>query len=326
VVDTLHSSFANFTRVRNALTKFFQQESSADSQYALMAVGLQIQAIHDSTRDPAVVLAALHGKPFQRMIQDSESSNIAFEAGRFTELVRQYCKSCGCQTVPLDPLEQPLCATRTGMVQSFLTRFGERTFLLNEEFLQQVKRLVTAAASMPTFRTVVFLSDGFNRFPGQELYGILQGSGPNSSRFSFDPRDTLPELEAVLRIASKYNVKFYTLDLRGLYTAASFDGSSLDASHWGSAPQAVDRQTISVAHENTDVLAEFAYQTGGVFFENSNDLLKGIQRAFADSREPYVLTYVPTSKAFDGKYRAIRVQVNGKGLVVNAKAGYWAIQ
>ena len=326
VVDTLHSSLANFTRARNALTKFFQQEHSNDSQYALMAVGRQIQAIHDSTRDPGVVLAALHSKSFQKMIHDSESSNTAFEAGRFTTLVDQYCKSCGCQTVLQDPSEAPFCATRTGMVQAFLTRFGERTYLLNEEFLRQVNRLVRSAASMPTSRTVIFLSDGFNRFPGQELYGILQGFGPNTNSFSFNPRDTQPELETVLRIASKYNVKFYTLDSRGLYTSASFDGGSLDVSHWGVTPQAVDRQMMPIARENTDVLAELAHQTGGFFFENNNDLLKGIRKAFADNRESYVLTYVPTNKKLDGKYRAIRVKVNGKGLVVNAKAGYWAIQ
>jgi len=116
------------------------------------------------------------------------------------------------------------------------------------------------------------------------------------------------------------------VDSRGLYTSASFDGGSLDVSHWGVTPQAVDRQMMPIARENTDVLAELAHQTGGFFFENNNDLLKGIRKAFADNRESYVLTYVPTNKKLDGKYRAIRVKVNGKGLVVNAKAGYWAIQ
>ena len=324
ILDTLHSSFSNFVRVRKALEKFFEQEPDGDSQYALMALGRQIQIVQDSTRDPALVLNKLRDKQAQKTIQESESSNTAFEAGRFTELVSAYCAACGCVTIPVVPEQAPWCAMRQTAVQSFLKRYGERTFLLNEDFLQQLKRLVDAAASMPTARTIIFISDGFNRFPGQELYGILQGFGPNTSSFSFNPRDTQPELDSILKVAVRYDVKFYTIDSRGLYTTASFAGSSLDVSHCGVTPSSVDRQTVSIAIQNTDALAQLARETGGLFFENNNDILKGIRRAFADGREAYVLAYVPKDKPFDGKYRKIRVKVKEKGLSVNAKPGYWA--
>lgn len=325
LIDTLHSSFANFVGVRKALTKFFEQEHSEDSRYALMALGRQIQIVQDSTPDPGLILAALRGKQLQTMILQSETSNTSFEVGRFVELVGQYCTSCGCATIPAVAEQVPLCAARTGMVRAFLTRYSERTVVLDQDFLQQLRRLVDAAASMPTARTIILFSDGFNRFPGQELYTILQGFAPNdSSSFSSNARDTQSELDTILRIAIRYDVKFYTLDSRGLYTANSFAGSSLDVSHWGVTPEAVDRQTIAVAHQNTDALSELAHETGGLFFENNNDLLKGIRRAFADGRESYVLAYVPTNKVFDGKYRTIRVVVKGKGLVVHAKPGYWA--
>jgi len=66
------------------------------------------------------------------------------------------------------------------------------------------------------------------------------------------------------------------------------------------------------------------HETGGLFFENNNDLLKGIRRAFSDGRQYYTLAYVPVNKNFDGKYRTIHVEVKGKNLVVAAKPGYWA--
>lgn len=326
VVDTLHSSFANFARVRKALTKYFKQEHSEDSQYALMAIGRQIEAVQDSTRDPSLILAALQGSSFQKMIQQSESSNLAFETQKFTGLMSAYCLACGCQTIPVNPDQQPLCLMRTRMVQAELTRFGERAQILDENFLAQIKQLVSAVASMPTSRTVIFISDGFDRSPGRQLYAILRGYGPLQPSFSLNPRDTQTELDAILQEAAKYNVKFYTLDSRGLYTTASFAGSSLDASQGGVSPEAVDMNLISVAHESTDALAELAHQTGGVFFENNNDLLKGIEKAFADSRDYYLLAYSPANTSFDGKYRTIRVKVKGKGLTVNAKAGYWAMK
>ena len=70
--------------------------------------------------------------------------------------------------------------------------------------------------------------------------------------------------------------------------------------------------------------AELARGTGGLFFENNNDLSKGIERAFADGREYYVLAYVPKNKSEDGTFRHIAVEVSNKKWHVNAKAGYWA--
>lgn len=87
------------------------------------------------------------------------------------------------------------------------------------------------------------------------------------------------------------------------------------------------RQTASVARENADILAELAHETGGLFFQNSNDLTKGIRRAFADGHEYYVLAYVSKNRDLDGKYRKITVEVNNNHkLRVIAKAGYWAAE
>ena len=57
--------------------------------------------------------------------------------------------------------------------------------------------------------------------------------------------------------------------------------------------------------------------TGGVFYRNSNDLLKELRQSFADGREYYVLAYAPAAVA-DGKFREIRVEVDNPKLVVRA--------
>lgn len=89
-------------------------------------------------------------------------------------------------------------------------------------------------------------------------------------------------------------------------------------------PEAVTSSATSAARESTDVLAELAHQTGGLFFENNNDLLKGLRQAAADGREYYLLAYVPDNKTTDGTYRKIVVTVRDAKWRVNAKAGYWA--
>ena len=81
---------------------------------------------------------------------------------------------------------------------------------------------------------------------------------------------------------------------------------------------------MSAAREATDSLAQLARSTGGTFFENNNDLLKGIREAVDDGREYYVLSYIPDNAASDGTYRKIQVIVNGGKWQAHAKAGYWA--
>ena len=81
---------------------------------------------------------------------------------------------------------------------------------------------------------------------------------------------------------------------------------------------------MTTARFNGDALAELARETGGFFFENNNDLLKGIRRAFADGREEYVLAYVPSNTNLDAQFRKISVQLKDNKLRIAAKAGYWA--
>ena len=338
-VDVLHSAFPNFNRVSDALVNVFRHEEGVDSQYALMTLGRELKVVQDSTTDASAVAAAIRRKSFRKTIQVSEAQSTAIEEQQFTELMRSYCSACACESNGGGDL--PECTSFKSRVRAFLVSFEERTYALNRDFLLRLGALVKATAGMPTTRTIVFVSDGFNRFPGRELYGILRGFGPKDRSFEFNPRDTQPELEAMLKLATRNDVKFYTLDSRGVYSAPFTAGNTFDASTSFStatqmdsknapseataATEAVDRRATAGAWENGDILAELAHETGGLFVENNNDFSKGIARALADARECYVLAYVPKNEALDGKYRRITVEVSGgKKLQVNAKAGYWA--
>jgi len=322
-MDTLHSSFANFARVRDALRKFFAQAASGDSQYALIALGRESTVLRDSTRDPAEILAAVQSKAFQKTIQDSEAKNTAVALQTFYGLMGSYCGLCGCGGAPLKQ-ELPGCPGVRAQVKGFVLSFGQRTAGLNQTFLHNLKQVVAATASMPTSRTIVLISDGFNRFPGNELYAIMQAYDPGDRSMEFNPQNTEDVMQSIIRLAVRNDVRFYTIDSRALYTLASLDGSGWDASTSGGTSEAVDRAHMSVARGNTDGLAELARETGGLFFENSNDLLKGVRKAFEDGRARYVLAYVPANRKADGKYRKIRVDVQGGRFDVHAKPGYWA--
>ncbi len=101
------------------------------------------------------------------------------------------------------------CPVLKSQVKATLFSFSERAFLLNRNFLEQLAQLVSATSSMLTKRTILFISDGFNRFPGQELYSILRGYGVNDPTFKFDPRDLRPRLDGILKLALRYDVRLH---------------------------------------------------------------------------------------------------------------------
>ena len=217
-LDNLHSSFEDFAQVRKALKKFFAEEEPGDSQYALIVLGWKVHVVVDSTRDPEAILAAIGSKALLKTIQDSDARNLATETDRFAELVGHWCGSCEC-THPTRDLTGPSggirCPALKGQVAADLFSFSERASILNENFLQQLAQLVSVMSTMPTRRTVVFLSDGFNRFPGQELYSILKAYGVNDLNLRFNAHDLQPQLDAILRLAVRYDVRFYSIDSRG---------------------------------------------------------------------------------------------------------------
>ena len=189
--------------------------------------------LQDSTNDPQKILAALQPQRFTAAIQDTESAHMVMEAQKFREqMSRDYCKFCACEAYG-STTDSPQCSGATGRLTATLLSVGERSMYLDQDFLLGLKELVKATASMPTGKAIIFVSDGFNRFPGRELYAIMDGYGPKNRLFQFNPRDAEPPLQAVLKLAAASNVRFYTIDSRGLYAAASLGSSSFDASNGG---------------------------------------------------------------------------------------------
>jgi VWFA-related protein len=339
-IDALHCSLSSLHRIRDAVAGVLRQERAPDSQYALMALGRGgVRVIHDSTRDTSAIAKVVRSSEFQKTFQDSESSSVGIAVQQFTELMRSYCSVCSCSSN--NGGRWPSCPSFQSRVQAALFSFDERMYGLDQTFLLNLRELITAMATMPTDKTIVFISDGFNRFPGLALYSVLEGFGPKDRIFGSHSRDTQPELESVLKLATSNNIRFYTLDSRGVYNAPFGPGNTFDAGTAFSTPtlmdgrnlpsettstsEAIDRTAVSAARQNADIMAELAHETGGLFLENSNDLMKGLTRIFADSREYYLLAYVSKNEATDGKFRKIRVEVRNERMTVNAKAGYWAL-
>jgi hypothetical protein len=71
-------------------------------------------------------------------------------------------------------------------------------------------------------------------------------------------------------------------------------------------------------------MREIADATGGLVYENTNDLRGAIRAALDDSEVTYTLGFYPDPASLDEKFHDIKVQVKRKGVEVRYRRGYVA--
>ncbi|HUG53346.1 MAG TPA: VWA domain-containing protein, partial [Vicinamibacteria bacterium] len=123
--------------------------------------------------------------------------------------------------------------------------------------------------------------------------------------------------------ARRANAAVSFLDARGLVAAPS--GMQADVAQ--PAPLQ-DRSTgagLTEAREAGSGSEGLALDTGGLVVRDRNDLAAGLDRIADEARSHYLLGYVPSNRAADGRFRRIEVAVAREGVAVRARRGYFAL-
>ena len=315
-IDTVHTAFASLTRIRESLAKMFRQQRAGDSQYVVLSLGNSVEMVHAPTTDPELVLQAVESKDFQKTFLASRKSSVEADLREYRqelEDARQACDS-----------GDPSCNSRKTRLPAQANHLAQQDRILAMAFLDQFKALVQELAKHGGRRTVILFSDGFGMVPGKEAWELLGIYFPEIPESGLRSLDRMTDLEPVLRLAANNNIPVYTIDARGLYTSPFFDAAN------GGMTARLAPAVMSIMNRNAadagDTLSEIAGATGGTAFQNSNDMLGGLERAVADGRQYYMLAYVPSNSQNDGKFRRITVQLRDTKLLISAKRGYWATE
>ena len=149
--------------------------------------------------------------------------------------------------------------------------------------------VIRRTASMPGQRSIVLVSPGFLALTAdmqQDMMEIVDG-------------------------AARSGIVINTLDAGGLYAGGA--AGSVGDPVFDSAE----------AEARSDVMAEFASGTGGVFFHNNNNLDEGFRRTGGVPEFLYVLGFSP--QKLDGRFHKLKVTLNAAGkFEVQARRGYYA--
>jgi VWFA-related protein len=145
----------------------------------------------------------------------------------------------------------------------------------------------------------------------------------------------------VVDAANRANVSIYTMDAAGLRaeseqgkirdqvnSAGGAGGGILAGAGGGADPlsKALEDNEYVLRQDPHNGLGTLAQATGGLIFENTNNLRQGFDRVESDLHNYYLVGYSPTNEVYDGRFRTIEVKVTRPGVNVAARKGYFALR
>ncbi len=146
--------------------------------------------------------------------------------------------------------------------------------------------------------------------------------------------------QGVIDAANRANVSIYTMDAAGLraespqatirdqVNQAAGGGKGILGSSGGDDPltKQLEKNEEVLRQDPHNALGQLSQDTGGLLFDNTNNLRQGFDRVESDLHNYYLVGYTPTNDSYDGRFRTIEVKVKRPGVTVAARKGYFAVR
>jgi VWFA-related protein len=308
--DDVNSTFENLARARDAAGRFLASHAQRGDRWALFTSSGQKQL--DFTDD----LVQIHQALFElrpRPITPPDTSCgaippyqaylIAYQHDQMAigEAADEYlnCHPCPSTETPAQCMAQAMTEVTGDADQSLALAETQ-----SRAALRGIDLIVRRLTALPGQRSMVIVSSGF-------LMETL--------RF---------ELSQITDRALHSGVIISAMDARGLYTdPALSDASQHDYANTTNPASRGQKATMLLtgARRQTDGLQSLALDTGGIFFNNSNDLDAGFEKTAGLPGAFYVLAFSPQNLKLDGAFHPLQVKLVGlKGFTVQARRGYYA--
>jgi VWFA-related protein len=297
--DDVNTPFENLARTRAAADHYLTASVQPGDRVGLFTSSGQKQI--DFTSDVAQIhqaLLALRSRPIVSTDRcDSLPPYLAYlviERNEGVTAAAEHIAACDCTT------SNPVCLQEA---QNRVLPEAQRTQSFNETqvlaALRGIESVVRRLASLPGQRSVVIVSSGF---------------------LTVSP-SYLDQLDKITDRALRAGVLLNAIDARGLYTDVNADATV------GGPKFSTDdiSYLLEGARRQSEALRNLAHDTGGIFFQNSNDLEDGFAKTSAIAQAYYLLAFSPQNLKHDGAFHELKVTLaSPKGFTVQARRGYFA--
>jgi len=325
LLDLLNTPAADQQYAREELIKFLK-DRPAKSQFALAVMTgnpkAPLQMLQGFTPDENLLLASLnHGKTTPTSNRWQTAHDTGEDSAR---TVRELSQG--------DSLYKAWQALLHGI-----------------EISQEVEQSIdTEARIHTTAGTLVQLSTYLAGMPGRKSLVWLSGSFPislpvglNSQNPSSNSRSYTRLVEQLSNLLAQSQVAVYPVYIRAMDAASDISASisTFTPLHSSNTPTSInafaDDSPVSPYHQQIMeqmsgrlnehmALDRIASATGGKAFYNSNAIEDAMSTASEQAANYYTLSYTPSNKNYDGRFRKIKVTLPDKQVRLYYRPGYFA--
>ncbi len=329
LLDYSTTQFENQLRVREASTKYIEENLHPNELLAVFVLGSGLRFLTDFTNNKSLLLAALRTTDVSgsALAGDRAALSQGIAGGQIaSSQVDTFSTPTGISGPGAGAAASAVAAQGSQHGAAMLAqRIADQYYAMSSSMDQwQTRKVLTAIRAIalgvkeiPGRKSLILFSGGF------VVGGTMEG-----------------ELHSVVDLAHRSRMAIYSIEPQGLETRAiSSDAlpqdelSSINAvnqsqrqrmqSHGGETNFDRARQVGSDLRESA--LRFVANATGGFLIRNTNDINNALERVGEEMHSYYLLSYRPLKSNFDGEFRKITVDVRGSGLQVRARNGYYAI-
>lgn len=294
VLDLVNTQFLQQAYARNQLLRALANSADSSEPKALVTFGRSgIRLIHDFTRNPAVLAAAL------RKVTG------AVPAGVDTDEVLSR------EVDDLQSFAEP--------TEESFDAFRQKQAI--QETLEDFHDLAKAFEGIPGRKTVVWATAGSPFLvykPSNPRFGPPPNpSGSGTSRPMFDgATDMVSMYEKTWQLLNAANIAVYPVDVRGLFNPGYSDASVRT-------PNGLQDWLVANREQSTATMQNFASSTGGVACVDRANLDDCFRAALADSTAYYLLGYYLEPQQAKPGWHKLEVKTTQPGTRLRARAGFF---
>jgi VWFA-related protein len=280
--DTMHMAPGNLVFLKQALRRFIDQQLSEQDLAALITSYGTLGLGEQFTRERRLLKYAaerLNVGPQERVsLFTPYLAGLIDREDRFAlqegiRLIQQEDR-----VVETDPRILAQLARARAREVLAIASFRSRATLMT------LRAVVDRLAQMPGQRLLVLFSDGFT---------LLDNTGRQDNQ----------ELQNITSRAARSGVVIYSVDAKGLQGLPGMSAEFNAAPNMGYA--------LGGEAELEDGLNALAADTGGKFFNNTNDIASAANQALTDNQLFYTLAYYPAEEGNLSKFRKLTLRVKG---------------
>lgn len=305
--DDVHTVFEDVVRTRDAAEHFLASSvQPGDRVGVFTSSGQVVQDFTDNRDKLAQALLRLRPRPVVPVELDPCPDITAYTAHLMVdqndpsaiEYATWSVIECECGGNPAS------CPNPQGTAMAAATRILQQDEMRSGYSLRGLEALIRRMALSPGQRGIVMISPGFF---DENLHSVV---------------------DQVIDRALRAGVVISALDSQGLVALVPGGDAAHKADFLAGRPDLMSLryqyQRVELS-ANSDVMAQLAGDTGGVFFHNSNDYDGGFRKVAATPSVYYVLAFSPENLKYDGRFHKLKVElVEVRGLSLQARRGYYA--